>query len=161
MRRVITAAIVWLALVASATVASSTSASAGSPIKAGEHFRGLVNGSHKTPAVQVVCPGPVGSSSTGPVAGKQTMTVVHVRKGQGFTGPFSSVFAWFAPVAGGAAPTQLHFTHYSSPQYIPTSIQVPCGGTGSVVFSSCPYLAPCAAGWVTDDVKVKFENIAA
>jgi hypothetical protein len=38
---------------------------------------------------------------------------------------------------------------------------VPCGGTGQVEFSSCPYLAPCAYGWVPDYVNVRFIDIAA
>ena len=33
-------------------------------------------------------------------------------------------------------------------------------GTGRVEFSSCPYLAPCAYGWVPDYVTVQFVNIA-
>jgi hypothetical protein len=38
---------------------------------------------------------------------------------------------------------------------------VPCSGTGKVEFSSCPYLAPCAFGWVPAYVDVTFNNIAA
>ena len=30
-----------------------------------------------------------------------------------------------------------------------------------VEFSSCPYLAPCAFGWIPDYVNVQFVNIAA
>jgi hypothetical protein len=131
---------------------------AGAPIKAGQHFDGRVNGRHHSAIVHAVCPGP---SSTGHVAAQQTMSVEHVAKGHGYTGLFDHVYAWFQPASGGPAPTQLRFTHYASPRAIPTSIVVPCSGTGDVVFSSCPYLAPCAAGWVTDDVKVKFESSTA
>jgi hypothetical protein len=70
------------------------------------------------------------------------------------------VYAWFVPSAGGAAPQMLKFTQYGVAQSIPTSIQVPCDGSGQVEFSSCPYLAPCAAGWVPDYVSVRFVNIA-
>jgi hypothetical protein len=138
----------------------AATAGAGSPIKAGQHFLGLVNGSHKGVVVTTVCPGPAGPKRTGPVAGGQTMSVRHVRHGNGYTGLFDSVYAWFRPAAGGPKPTQLHFKTYGTTKAIPTSIVVPCGGSGAVVFSSCPYLAPCAAGWVTDVVKVTFENIA-
>ena len=134
-------------------------AGAGQQIKAGQHFIGLVNGHHKDAVVYTVCPGPVGGGRTGPVAGKQTMSVVHVKKGHGYTGLFNSVYAWFKPTTS-QAPVQLRFKSYSTPKRIPQSVTVPCGGTGSVVFSSCPYLAPCAAGWVTDTVKVTFEDIA-
>ena len=58
------------------------------------------------------------------------------------------------------APEQLKFISYHAPQAIPTSVEVPCAGPGQVVFSSCPYLAPCAYGWVPDYVTVKFVNIA-
>ncbi len=160
MKRIVQISLVCLASAVMAAMPLASEAGAGAPIKAGQHFVGLVNATHKEPVVKTVCPGPVGSSRMGPVAGKQTMSVVRVRKGHGYTGLFSSVYAWFQPTTGGAKPTQLHFKHYSTPRTIPTSIRVPCGGTGTVVFSSCPYLAPCAAGWVTDDVKVKFEDIA-
>lgn len=136
-------------------------AAAGAPIKAGQHFIGLVNGRHKGAVVTTVCPGPSGPSRTGTVAGGQTMSIAHVARGHGYTGLFDSVFAWFQPATGGSAPTQLHFKTYRTSKKIPASIMVPCGGTGTVVFSSCPYLAPCAAGWVTDDVRVTFEDVAA
>ena len=66
-------------------------------------------------------------------------------------------------IMGGAttAPTQLKFTSYNAPKAIPTSIEVPCDGTGQVEFSSCPYLAPCAYGWIPAYVSVRFVNIAA
>jgi hypothetical protein len=83
-----------------------------------------------------------------------------IRGGTGDTGLFSGVYAWFVPKPGGPRPTMLRFTHYASPQTIPSTIQVPCGGQGQVEFSSCPYLAPCAAGWVPEIVHVTFENIA-
>lgn len=161
MSRVVGVSVACLALAVAGSMPLSSEAGAGTPIKAGEHFLGLVNGRSKGPVVKTVCPGPVGPTSTGPVAGKQTMSVVRAHKGHGYTGLFDSVYAWFQPAGGGGTPTQLHFRHYSAPASIPTSIHVPCGGSGTVVFSSCPYLAPCAAGWVATTVKVRFEDIAA
>jgi hypothetical protein len=75
---------------------------------------------------------------------------------------FSQIYAWFVPqsTATTTAPMQLKFISYNAPQTIPTSVQVPCDGTGQVEFSSCPYLAPCAYGWVPDYVSVQFVNIA-
>jgi hypothetical protein len=139
------------------------SASAQQPIGPGQHFLGLVNGSNDDPTVYVVCPGPISPGETGPVAGGQTMSVANVASGGGYTGLFSVVYSWFVPASptSGATPVELKFTEYGVPQSIPTSIQVPCGGTGQVEFSSCPYLAPCAAGWVPDYVKVSFIDIAA
>jgi hypothetical protein len=140
------------------------SAAAQVPIGPNQHFLGLVNGSNNDPAVYVVCPGPVYAGRTGPVAGGQTMSVAQVASGGGYTGVFSNVNSWFvpaSPVAPFPGPTELKFTEYGVPQSIPTSIQVPCGGTGQVEFSSCPYLAPCAYGWVPDYVNVRFIDIAA
>jgi hypothetical protein len=91
------------------------------------------------------------------------MSVARVKSGGGYTGPFRVVFSWFEPATpvSAARPTQLKFTEYGVPHHIPPSIQVPCGGTGQVEFSSCPYLAPCAFGWVPDHVNVRFIDIAA
>jgi hypothetical protein len=127
-----------------------------------QHFVGLVNGSKANAEVRVVCGGPAYSGRTGPVAGGQSMSVARVATGGGYTGPFHVVSAWFVPAsAGSTPPTQLRFTAYGVPQSIPTSIQVPCGGNGQVEFSSCPYLAPCASGWVPEYVTVNFVDIAA
>jgi hypothetical protein len=149
-------------MLCSLVLAASVGASgAAQPIKPGQHFVGLVNGSHKQPVVRTVCPGPVSPSSAGPVAGGQHMSVTRVAKGAGDTGVFSKVYAWFVPASSSAKPTSIVFTTYGTAKAIPTSIRVPCGGTGVVHFSSCPYLAPCAHGWVPYDVHVRFENIAA
>ena len=126
-----------------------------------QHFIGLVNGSHNDPVVKTVCPGPATPRREGPVASGQTLSVAKVSSGIGNTGLFSQVFAWFVPSASSHPPTQLTFTHYGQPKAIPTSVQVPCAGQGRVEFSSCPYLAPCAAGWNPAYVKVRFVNIAA
>ncbi len=89
------------------------------------------------------------------------MSVAHVADGGGYTGPFGGVYAWFVPTRAGARPTALHFRTYATPLSIPSSIRVACDGTGVVEFSSCPYLAPCAFGWVPTYVHVRFVNIAA
>jgi hypothetical protein len=129
-----------------------------------QHFIGLVNGSNNDPVVYTVCPGPTGPGRTGPVASGQTLSVAEVAKGAGYTGPFSQIYAWFVPAPTSpppvAAPIQLKFTTYGISKRIPTSVRVPCGGAGQVEFSSCPYLAPCAYGWVPDIVNVRFVDIA-
>jgi len=127
-----------------------------------QHFVGLVNGASSNAVVHVVCGGPIYSGRTGPVAGGQTMSVREVSASSGYTGPFSHVYAWFVPQSSSAgAPPMLKFTTYGAPQAVPTSTQVPCGGSGQVEFSSCQYLAPCAYGWVPYYVKVQFVDIAA
>jgi hypothetical protein len=131
-------------------------------IRPNQHFVGLVNGSNASAEVLVVCAGPIYAGRTGPVAGGQSMSVAKAPNGGGYTGPFHTVNAWFVPAsASSMSPTQLTFTKYGVAQSIPTSVQVPCGGSGQVEFSSCPYLAPCAAGWVPEYVSVTFVDIAA
>jgi len=132
------------------------------PIGPHQHFVGLVNGASSNGVVRVVCGGPVYAGRTGPVAGGQTMSVRQVPAGRGYTGLFGSVYAWFVPQSSAVgAPPMRKFTTYGRPQAVPTRARVPCGGPGQVEFSSCPYLAPCAYGWVTDYVKVRFVDIAA
>jgi hypothetical protein len=149
-----------LATVIAAASASAVAASA--PIGPHQHFEGVVNGARDDATVDTVCPGPAGGDRTGPVAGNQKWWVARVAGGDGDTGPFSQVYAWFVPAQASAAqPVQVRFDSYGVRKAIPTKIQVPCTGTGTVEFSSCPYLAPCAAGWVPDYVTVHFVDIAA
>jgi hypothetical protein len=102
----------------------------------------------------------VSPGETGPVASGQPVAVAKVANGRGFTGLFSQVYFWVNPPPGGPRPMILTFTGYSKPQTIPPTFQVPCGGQGTVEFSSCPYLAPCAFGWVPETIKVTFDNLA-
>ncbi len=135
-------------------------AAANVPIKPGQHFLGLVNGANDTPTVHTVCPGPTSLGRHGPVADGQTLSVARVARGGGKTGLFSQIYAWFAQDNSGPPPQQVKFVVYGVSEAIPAAVRVPCDGTGQVEFSSCPYLAPCAAGWVPDSVTVRFVNIA-
>ena len=130
-------------------------------IQPGDHFIGLVNGSSKLPVVYTICPGPATLGRTGPVQGGQTLAVTQVAAGHGYTGPFSQVYAWIATNAPVNGPLQVTLRTYGTQKAIPTAVRVPCDGAGRVEFSSCPYLAPCAAGWVPTFVRVRFVNIAA
>jgi hypothetical protein len=157
MVRIVRWLLIALALVC--VVGADAGAAGAGAIKPHQQFVGLVNGSRRDAVVYTVCPGPAGGSRMGSVAGNQTMSVLRVHDGHGDTGPFSQVYAWFVPTSS-SKPVQLTFVRYRTPQYIPPSVQVPCDGSGRVEFSSCPYLAPCAAGWVPTYVRVHFENIA-
>jgi hypothetical protein len=136
-------------------------ASAQTPIAANQHFFGFVNGSNNDPVVYTVCPGPSSPGRLGPVAGGQTFSVDEVASGGGFTGPLSSIYAWFVPPSTSTEPPTVKFIKYGVRKAIPSTARVPCEGTGQVEFSSCPFLAPCAAGGVANYVPVRFENIAA
>ena len=157
--------IIWSAAVAAAIIgclgAGGGVALAQTPIRARQHFAGIVNGQEGSAVIYTVCPGPVTAHRFGPLEGGQTMAVAETAHGPGYTGPFSQVSSWFQPLpAGATGPVTLTFTEYGVAQAIPASVRVPCDGTGQAVFSSCPYHAPCAFGWVPDTVRVKFENIA-
>lgn len=146
-----------IALIWSLTGAAAPAGAAS--IRAGQYFAGVVNGRRSNAVIQVVCGGPITPGETGPVASGQSVSVVKAANGRGYTGPFSQVYFWVNPPPGGPRPPSVTFTRYSTPQTIP-AVQVPCGGSGGVTFSSCPYLAPCAAGWVPETIKVTFEDIA-
>lgn len=160
MCRMLSALAVVLAMTLSSFGVGTAVAAAREQIGPDQHFIGLVNGSNDDPVVYTACPGPSSLDRRGHVVGGQTMSVAKKAAGGGFTGPFSQVYAWFAPTKSGTTPRQLKFTRYGRLRAIPTSVRVPCEGTGTVVFSSCPYLAPCAYGWVPDEVDVRFVNIA-
>ena len=140
----------------------SGSAAADNLIRPHQHFFGIVNGvrpgSGTTPVIRVVCPGPGGN--TGHVAGSQHWSVGHARSGAGDTGYFRQVNAWISQDSTQGGPKQVRFTRYNTPAAIPAGAQVPCGGSGTVTFSSCPAFAPCAAGWTPTTVAVRFENVA-
>ncbi|MEY2422243.1 MAG: hypothetical protein QOI95_2310 [Acidimicrobiaceae bacterium] len=131
-----------------------------SSVRPKQHFEGVVNGRTTDVVVHTACPGPATGGRTGPLAGRQSMAVVRARNGAGYTGPFRQIYGWFAQDASSSTPTQLTFTSYNVKQAIPSSIRVPCEGDGQVQFSSCPFGAPCAAGFVPDVVDVHFVNIA-
>jgi hypothetical protein len=153
-----------LAVAGILTAALASPAAAAEPIGPGQHFVGQVNGlgasATAVPVVRTVCAGPVWPGRTGPVAGGQTLAVHHVAAGGGYTGLFSQVYAWVEQDASMGGPQQVRFTTYDTKLDIPAAVRVPCDGPGEVTFSSCPRLAPCAAGWIPTSIKVRFRNIA-
>ena len=153
----------WLAalsvLVLGMTGLGGGVAHATQPIRPHQHFIGLVNGRSSQAVVHTFCAGGIFPGETGPVTGGQTMSVERAANAAGDTGLFSQIYAWFVPTSNSGSPTMLKFTTYGT-EPIPTTIRVPCYGSGKVEFSSCPYLAPCAAGWVPYFVDVTFEDIA-
>jgi hypothetical protein len=135
-------------------------ASAQPPVGAGQHFIGRVNGRRRDVVVKAICPGPTSPGRQGPVAAGQVFSTYKTRRGPGDTGLFTQIYAWFEPAPGSAAPVAATITSYATKVPIPNGVRVPCDGTGRVEFSSCPYLAPCAFGWVSDFVDVRFVNVA-
>jgi hypothetical protein len=109
------------------------------PIGPNQVFRGFINGHPPGKAViTVICPGPV---NTGHPAGGQKIEVETAQPTStfdtGFTGSAGTKIT--AALAPGATTTILaSFTSYFVPKNIPTSITVPCSGTGKVVFRPSP-----------------------
>jgi hypothetical protein len=129
-------------------------AHASTPIGPNQHFIGLVNGRHTAAVIYTVCPGP--ATGDGPVAGGQTLAVKRVASGGGDTGAGAhAIYARVTPT------TIVTLTAYAHPERIPTSAQVPCEGTGTVTFSTCPLPQPCGAGAEVDNVPVTYIDIAA
>jgi hypothetical protein len=52
------------------------------------------------------------------------------------------------------------FTHYRTPEAIPTTLQLPCQGTGTVTFTTRFGTMPCSVDARDDVVAVSFINIA-
>ena len=150
LRRLIVAA----GVVAAATGLASP-AFAGAPIGPNQSFLGEVNGKHAGAVVYVVCPGPAWFGRTGPPAGNQTYEVTPspAGTGPGFTGSLgNSVVVHFAD----DPTTRTMLNAYDTPAPIPTSLRLPCGGTGKVVFKPKPTSTTARR----DVVAVTYENIA-
>ena len=125
------------------SVAATASAAVGPqdpvPIGPNEYFRGFINNHPPGKAViTVICPGPV---NTGHPAAGQTIEVKTAQPTStfdlGYTGSAGKKIT--AALAPAATTTILaSFTSFFVPKKIPTSITVPCSGTGKVVFRPSP-----------------------
>ena len=124
------------------------------PIGAHQKFSGLVNGAGKGAVVTTVCPGPTWSGRTGHAAGGQTVAVTQDPTGAGDTGTSSLVFA-----EPQFSATVVALGTYDTPAQFPTTVEVPCDGTGTVAFLQCFGIIACSSG-APDLVKVTYVNIA-
>ncbi|MBM9506209.1 hypothetical protein [Actinacidiphila acididurans] len=128
------------------------------PIGPHQYFTGEVNGASVNAVIKLACPGPVGIGQTGhPLAG-QTVDVLPAASssaaGVGYTGESAdSVRVDF----GGATTTApLVLTSYAVKAAIPTSLNLPCSGTGTVAFVPAPTSTTASPALV----KVTYANIA-
>ncbi|SRR6266849_5705785 len=128
------------------------------PIGPNEYFSGFINGHPPGQAViTVICPGP---ATTGHPAGNQTIEVKTAQPTSttdlGFTGSAGKRIT--AALSPSSTTTVLAtFTSYFVPKKIPTSITVPCSGTGKVVFAPSPTSSTAKSAALT----VTFLNIGA
>lgn len=129
-------------------------AAAQQPIGPNQQFGGVVNGSAANATVFVICPGPSFPGQTGHPRSGQGVQVVE-NTGAGFTGSAAnSIVATFGP-ASSSSPA-LVFKEYGVPQDIPTTLLLPCAGTGTVVFTPKPTSQSARSA----TVDVTFVNIA-
>lgn len=149
-----------------ATLALGVSATAGHavtdplPIRPGVTFAGVVNGAETDGVIQVVCPGPITPAETGhPVSGQylEVVTAPATSAVSGFTGTAAdSIDAYILTPTGAAVGPDVVFNSFYVQEPIPTGIELPCSGSGSVAFVP----EPTSATARTATVAVTFENIA-
>ena len=131
-----------------------------------QYFAGSVNGSFGAPvpaAIKVVCPGPTRLGQTGHPLSGQTVEVgmaISTFWNWGYTGKNASSIAVFfgPPPPSVAGPGQVTFTRYGVSKAIPTSLNLPCSGSGAVTFVPFPESPPTSR---SESVAVDFENVAA
>jgi len=129
------------------------------PVGPKQYFTGVINGKDGntiTPiTIMMACAGPVRPGETGhPVAG-QTLAVHQLfppaaTGSVGQTGNDSEIGVFFGapPPAGTAARPATStpvFTRYDRPKPLPTSLTLPCAGTGTVWFVPIPVVPPSRA----------------
>jgi hypothetical protein len=145
-------------------MAPGASADAIVAVGANQYFTGQVNGpaSSTSPSViKVLCAGPVTPTSTGHPLSGQTVAVQLVLppvvspNSLGFTGSAATQINVFftATSSGVAAPVVLNA--YNVPGKIPTTLSLPCGGSGVVDFVPAPGSATARAY----HVPVVYENV--
>jgi hypothetical protein len=149
-----------LALAALPSVAAGASpAQDPVPIGHNQFFTGLINGHPPGQAIiYVLCPGPV---NHGHPTGNQPIEVQPVvppgsTSDLGFTGSAGkSITASLAPSA--TTNVLATFTSYFVKKFIPTTITVPCSGTGTVAFAPSPHSSNSRTALLT----VTFINLGA
>ena len=116
-----------------------------------QYFTGVINGKAGNTTIPITikmnCPQPLQSGQTGhPLAG-QTLAVHQLfppaSGSLGYTGNDSMIGVFFAAPPGVKADaTSRIFTRYDSPRSLPTSVTLPCSGTGKVWFTPIPVVPP-------------------
>lgn len=149
-------AVLSLAVAAVTAVGLQAAPAQARPVGPKQYFTGVINGTDgntTTPiTIKMACAGPHHPGQTGhPVAG-QTLAIHQLfppASGTlGYTGNDSMIGVFFtAPPPAGAGPrTGIPvFTRYDRPKPLPTSLVLPCAGTGTVWFAPIPVVPPSRA----------------
>lgn len=145
-----------IATAAAAMFGGATAAMAqGAPIGPNQFFIGLVNGNHTNAVIYMICPGPSFPGQTGHPEGNQNVSVTQSSTTtSGFTGSLAdSIVVSFTPASSGG----ITLKNYDTLAAIPTSLVLPCAGTGKVTYNP----EPTSQTAKSDVVTVTFINIAA
>jgi hypothetical protein len=151
---------VLLGLTVVALAAAGLPAQAG-PVGPNQFFTGVINGKDGNTAtpipIMMACAGPSRPGQTGhPVAG-QTLAVHQLfppaAGSLGRTGNDAQIGVFFGappPTAAGTRPAAGTpvFTRYDRPKPLPTSLTLPCAGTGTVWFTPIPVVPPSRSATV-------------
>ncbi len=152
----------WIAVVAAALVMSLSTGGTlawaqspkGSSVGPHQFFVGTVNGLAANAVITVVCPGP---SDVGHAVSGQTLQVnaaADTGTNVGFTGSKAKKIVADLAIAKKANGSLATFTRYGVPKPFPTSLLLPCSGTGIVIFDPTPGSKTAVAY----EVSVTFEN---
>jgi hypothetical protein len=121
--------------------AASGAPPAPSPVQPNQSFIGLVNGHTGSAVIEVLCPGPLHLNQTGNPLTGQTLAVASPSTSDALVGDTGarghSIVALFTPTSTVGAQIRWTFTDYGS-QPIPASLQLPCNGTSTLLFSPRP-----------------------
>ena len=119
------------------------------PIGPNMYFIALVNGHTSPTPITVVCPGPISSNSTGhPISGQtlEVRAVLPVTTTVGYTGSAAhSIDAIFTSPTGAVTNPPVVLTSFFAPVPIPTTLNLPCSGSGVISFVPIP-TSPTARG---------------
>ncbi|HXQ44893.1 MAG TPA: hypothetical protein VN816_09670 [Acidimicrobiales bacterium] len=154
-----------LILVLAATAAAALPAGAVGKGKVGpkQYFTGVINGTDGNTVnpitIEMACFGPLHPGQTGHPLKGQTLAVHQLfppgpaSGSLGYTGTDSEIGVFFnaPPPAGSAARAAAGtpvFLRYDRPRPLPTSLTLPCSGTGTVWFVPIPVVPPSSAASV-------------
>lgn len=145
-----------LAVAAAVAVALQAGPAQAGPVAPKQYFTGVINGKagNTTIPIPIKIACAAGGTTGHPRAG-QTLAVHQLfppaSGSVGYTGTDSKIEVFFIapPPRGarlGAAPPT--FTRYDRPQPLPTSVTLPCSGTGTVWFTPVPVIPPSMSAGV-------------
>ena len=153
------AALAVIAVIAASAAAgppaSATSGRTADPVPVGHNqsFAGLVFGSSEESMIEVLCAGP---AKTGHPAAGQSAEAIPVMPpappSAGFTGTAASsikvTLTWTVQTKTVVVPIGT-LTGYYETLPVPTKITVPCGGTGTMIYTPAPGSKPAKAAKVS------------